>query len=411
MSAVLEKGIELTTTVSLRAGGNLGRYQPVGWSTPERWFTWALGNTSSLRIPTRGRQDYILELDVAPLVHPPEILQQRLHITVNGFRIGEPTLREKRTLAYLVRAELLTQQTDIELALGHPDALRPSDMGLNKDSRLLAVAYSSIRLFSLPAATARDLPETLEPQALPPEPPNESRTARFGRLLEHSRRMTRHSLADLMASFESLGQNCEFGLAQRALEAEHPGLLRFSSIRLPHLLKGLSNRFEHIDDAAHLEVKMSGPAPREYMVRQRRYDLLYHTFQHEGQISREELLRRQSVHLRFLRDKLLDDLEQAGKIFVITRHKALQVEDVLPLFTALSRYGPNWLLYVVPADAEHPPGTVEKVAARLLQGYIDRFAPAENAYDLSLEVWLQLCINAYRHRFPTDGTATKDTAS
>jgi hypothetical protein len=32
---------------------------------------------------------------------------------------------------------------------------------------------------------------------------------------------------------------------------------------------------------------------------------------------------------------------------------------LLPLFTALSRYGPNWLLWVVPQDTDHPPGTVE----------------------------------------------------
>lgn len=409
MSAVMDKGIELTTTVNLRAGGNLNRYHPAGWSMPERWFTWALGNNSSLRIPTAARQDYILELDAAPLVHPPEIPQQRVLIRVNGRQIGESTLRDKRTLAYLIRAELLSEVADIQLALEHPDAVRPSDMGLNADRRMLAVAYSHIRLFSLPANIVPELPQTIEPQLLPPEPPSETRAERLVRLLQYSRRMTGCTLTDLMASFESLGQNCEFGLAQRALEAEHPGLLRFSSIRLPHLLKGLSDRFEHIGDAAHLEVKMSGPSPREYMVRQRRYDLLYHTFQHEGQISREELLRRQAIHLRFLRDKLFDDLEQAGKIFVITRHKPLQVEDVLPLFTALSRYGPNWLLYVVPQDDAHPPGTVEQVAVRLLRGYIDRFAPPENAYALSLEVWLRLCINAYRHRFPMSGTGTEDT--
>jgi hypothetical protein len=212
--------------------------------------------------------------------------------------------------------------------------------------------------------------------------------------------MTGCTPLDLMASFESLGHNCEFGLAQRALEAEHPGLLRFSSIRLPHLLNGLADRFQRIGDAEHFEVKMSGPAPRQYMVRQRRYDLLFHTFLHEGQISREQLLRRQAIHLRFLREKLFDDLEQATKTFVVTRPKPLQLEEVLPLFTALSHYGPNWLLWVVPRDASHPPGTVEKVSTRLLKGYIDRFAPAANAQALSLDVWFQICVNAYRLRFP-----------
>jgi hypothetical protein len=252
-------------------------------------------------------------------------------------------------------------------------------------------------LTSAPVDAPVELTVAVEPCA---NGEKESRAARLSRLFAHSRRLTGCGVADLMSSFESLGHNCEFGLAQRALEAEHPGLLRFSSINLPYLLKGLADRFQRIGDAEHFEVKMRGPAPREYLVRQRRYDLLYHTFLREGQISREELLRRQVIHLRFLRQKLLDDLEHAVKTFVVTRHKPLQLEEVLPLFAVLSRYGPNWLLWVVPHDADHPPGTVEKIATRLLKGYIDRFAPAQNAQALSLEVWFQICVNAWRLRFP-----------
>jgi hypothetical protein len=40
----------------------------------------------------------------------------------------------------------------------------------------------------------------------------------------------------------------------------------------------------------------------------------------------------------------------------------------------------------------------------LLKGYIDRFAPGENAHALSLECWTALCRNALAlHRTQPDG--------
>ena len=41
-----------------------------------------------------------------------------------------------------------------------------------------------------------------------------------------------------------------------------------------------------------------------------------------------------------------------------------------------------------------PAGTVEVVMPGLLKGYIDRFAPDDNAHDLSFEGWLRVCANA-----------------
>jgi len=53
-------------------------------------------------------------------------------------------------------------------------------------------------------------------------------------------------------------------------------------------------------------------------------------------------------------------------------------------------------LWVVPEDQEHPAGAVDRIIPGLLRGYIDRFAPQENAYDLSVEAWLSVCVNAFR---------------
>jgi hypothetical protein len=40
-------------------------------------------------------------------------------------------------------------------------------------------------------------------------------------------------------------------------------------------------------------------------------------------------------------------------------------------------------------------GTVKKLSDGLLKSYIDRFAPGENAHDLSLDGWVTLCRRAH----------------
>src|SRR5204862_8011738 len=87
-------------------------------------------------------------------------------------------------------------------------------------------------------------------------------------------------------------------------------------------------------------------------------------------------------------------VDEARKIFV---HRGMRHQPqvlILRLVDALRAYGPVDLLWVTLHDQDHPPGTVEAVAPVLLKGYIDRFAPGENAHALSLECWIALCRNA-----------------
>ena len=80
----------------------------------------------------------------------------------------------------------------------------------------------------------------------------------------------------------------------------------------------------------------------------------------------------------------MEDIGAGEKIFVLKRTPALRPEEVLPVYATLNELGRNWLLWMVPADATHPAGTVEVLLPGLLRGYIDRFAPSENAHELSL---------------------------
>ena len=48
------------------------------------------------------------------------------------------------------------------------------------------------------------------------------------------------------------------------------------------------------------------------------------------------------------------------------------------------------------ADDAHPPGTVERIEPGLMKGYMDRFAPGEDAHNMSLDCWVTLCRNAVK---------------
>ena len=70
----------------------------------------------------------------------------------------------------------------------------------------------------------------------------------------------------------------------------------------------------------------------------------------------------------------------------------------MPLFAALRRFGPNTLLFVTLTDAAHPSVTVEARLPGFLVGYIERFAPRENAHDLLLDQWITICRKAFAMR-------------
>jgi hypothetical protein len=92
--------------------------------------------------------------------------------------------------------------------------------------------------------------------------------------------------------------------------------------------------------------------------------------------------------------KLADDLERGDKLFVYHGMRPLSQPDVEKLVAEMRRYGPSQLFWVEVAGPRDRPGSVERLSPYLIKGYIDRFARTENAHDLSLDCWVELCRNA-----------------
>jgi hypothetical protein len=321
---------------------------------------------------------YFLTLDIAPFIKAPELPFQTLTMSIDGVPFVQAKVRTAERYGYRIPPELLKSDGYVLVVFDHPDAARPSDLSEDKDHRKLALMVRHAALYRVSGA-----------------PDIQALYGTGGISLTEAESRTGLSSDALTSYFESLGENCEFGLVQRRCGAEPLSLLRFSNTLLPSLLRGLDEQFKNLGGADDLGFRLEGKSKKEYIIEEKYYGLVYHTFRYQGEVQEDKFLANEAVRLKFLIRKLNEDLKDGNKLFVYRRNNALEEDDILPLLAAVNQYGPNTVFWVVLADTKHPPGTVHWVMPGLLKGYIDRFAPNENAHDLSLEVWCELCANAY----------------
>jgi hypothetical protein len=388
--------VESELTINFSANGNSLSYLGGGWARAEEGFTWAVGPESHLRLPLgqEGRE-FVLTMNVIPFVHPPQLSAQRLIVSIEDATIGIATLSRPTVLAWRIPAGLVRRAERTLVTLSHPDVARPKDVSAGTDERQLAFSVSEVKVHHLPAAMAGSDP-------LPPGLSLGSIVAPgFAihpgiELKEWVTRRTGLSLPELAAGFESMGDNCEFGLVQRKCDTEPLGLLRFSGSFSNEIVRGLEREFEGIGELADITPQLEGnEGRREFMIHERKYGLVYHTFVYEGERTVDLMRQQEATRLKFLRRKFVDELDAGEKIFVFKRGTHVPESEILPLFMALNRRHPNTLLWVVPEEPGRPSGTVEVLMNGLLKGYIDRFAPNDNAHDFSFVAWVRLCVNSW----------------
>ena len=98
---------------------------------------------------------------------------------------------------------------------------------------------------------------------------------------------------------------------QRRCDAEPLGLLRFSSTFMRNLVRGIDSGFAGLGEIEDIDPRLEGRLAREYMIHEKKFGLVYHTFVYEGQRSLWLMREQEAARLKFLRRKLLEDLEAA----------------------------------------------------------------------------------------------------
>lgn len=331
----------------------------------------------SLPCPQQGT-DLALVLTVDPFCCA-ALPKQLLRVVVNGSTVRLAEFGVRSIIACIVPQALTLGRERLEIRFEHPNSIRPSMISDSTDGNAYSVGIRAIEVArwrdggtSADASPPKDNPV---PKLLPVE-----------------------DLSDdaLMHHFASLGDNCEFGMAQRYAKAEPLDLLRFAALPFGNLVTGLTNGFDGIDNLDDLQFTIfASGGRREYVLHQRRYELQAHTAVDEGQMSTVRLLGRQRQKLEVVARLFRSDLVDARRIFVYKCNTASTSDYVLPLYRTLRNWGPNTLLHVVQGETGHAPGDVEVLADGLLRGYIDRFSAYDNAAAPPSPAWINLCRNSY----------------
>lgn len=199
----------------------------------------------------------------------------------------------------------------------------------------------------------------------------------------------------LLLGFESLGQDCEFGLVQRRFGAEPLGLFRWNFTKTAMLREALNQDLIGLGDSEH--TAMSLWDDYEYYLSDRRWGFAFHTFVSRHEADRDALFASMCKRLGFLRRKLLTDLAAGDKILV---HKTFDadVDTVRALFASLRRHGPVRLLWVralthLPdGGAGHQAGLGAEIEPGLVTGYVSAFGNRTNKpWAIAFEEWVALC--------------------
>jgi tetratricopeptide (TPR) repeat protein len=197
-----------------------------------------------------------------------------------------------------------------------------------------------------------------------------------------------------LLQFESLGRNCEFGLVQRSFGAEPLGLLRWANTGASNLIAALAGRFEGVGTPEQTELmRLRG----EYGAEDKRYRFGIHLGIKEAEAEPDRVFKTQCRRIRFLRDKLLSELENQEKIFVYSSFK-LPDDRLAALIECLDRYGPNRLLCVRGFTDSQPAGSMEIISDRVVVGYTAQEAleRGSDGWKIPIDHWLGFCEAAWR---------------
>lgn len=284
------------------AGGNAAQIQVSGWSATEPQHTWSVGKSSVLAIDNVvAPHGFFLEIDWQPFVAYPYRPDQAVSITVLDHRISPYRLTEREIAAFYCPPPATTDKK-ILITFEHLDTAKIAEYFETSDPRQVAIAFRRITILPLDEPPPTRLRNTSAAMV----------EIEGGQItIPGPQGVARMESRQLLTQFEVLAGNCDLGLAMRAIGFEQLSLLRFAGATTEGAIRGLEIDFQGIGD--QLSAEIANNPIKEWMVRDG-FGLRFHTQQSSEAISEAEILKRQRLHVQFLRRKFLEDVELGEKI-------------------------------------------------------------------------------------------------
>ncbi|MBS0639921.1 MAG: hypothetical protein JSS43_08625 [Proteobacteria bacterium] len=391
-----------------------------GWRHDEQGDACAHEHVATIGLPApQVRGGYIAQFDLTPLFVRRLVAWQRITILLHGAVLGQFRIQTATTLAVFLPPELVEQSDTLDFTLILPDGLAMHPFDGTSRPHFLSILLESIRIQPLPArhktlALLRDD----DGAASRPIAVSEQFLDEAVEILPDAiRAATGVGPADILRDFESLGDNCSFGLAQRKADCEVMGLLRFANTPLRSVLYALADEFAAMDDHAAFSLRTIDEEHKELSLFHDRYGIRWHTNVHAGEANEAKVLADQIVRLTYLRRKFYEALRASRKIFVVARAEPrkhpvplpfagertyweessdrLRFAEVVPLFLQLNQYGSNTVLYLTRCANGRRPGAVELLAPGIMRGYVDDFVITPHPETKDHAAWLRVAANAW----------------
>lgn len=198
---------------------------------------------------------------------------------------------------------------------------------------------------------------------------------------------------ELLLRFESIGEDCEFGLVQRRYGAEPIGLFRWNSTRLEPLTAALQAKLSGLGTPEFTHMGIWDDV--EYYLSDRRWGFGFHTFSSRNEVDYDTLYPKMCKRMVYLRDKFLEDMASATKVFIFKSDSAT-LENLVSLRAALGENAPARLLCVkqvtrAPSGFDIEPGQVFRVGEGLSVGYITRVGYDFPRWKIHFDDWVAIC--------------------
>jgi len=391
-----------------------------GWRFDHEGNTWADARTCHVELPAPPQPgQYVARFDIRPMLIRHISPTQRISILLAGAVIGQFRVGIGTSLSIPLPPELFEPGQVLRFDFAAHDGVPMHEFDSSRTPCFLSFILDAIEIQSLPLRHSGLAGLRSDDAALP------APVATSERFLEHPvddlpgavKDALGVDMAEILRQFESLGDNCSFGLAQQKGGCDVLGLLRFANTPLPKLLTALEDEFRAASDKAQITMQWVPSDPGEFVLSVERYGIRWHSNVFDVSADQATIFAQQTMRLSYLRRKFYEGLNAGRKIFAISRAEpkknpipipdadelpyweaapeSFRLAEILPLFLKLNEYGTNTVLYLTRCANGRRSGTVELIAPGIMRGYVDDFVITQHVDTKDHAAWLRIAVNAW----------------
>jgi hypothetical protein len=215
------------------------------------------------------------------------------------------------------------------------------------------------------------------------------------------------ALRELLVDFESLGEGPAFTLFRRRHGVRPLDVMQAGHAPLADWLALLDSDFAVLatPGAIRANETAQGPGEATWSVRCAGYGFHYETGVPVAMRRAAAVEAHETARLSIATRRLRQTLAAGTKLLLFQQDVPASDEDIIPLLAAVQARGANTILWITPAEADHPPGSVEVLMNGLMRGYV-----APGSADEVDPGWVTVCRRAWRSWRAMAETAAAEAA-